>query len=98
MEKLRALIYHSINHYFYDGNDDENDSGIYIEHIEKDNCFYISFTDNYGKIYNYAVHHIIPENAPEAVAGLLDELADLRAILTKKHREIDDKIYEMNKT
>jgi hypothetical protein len=90
IETLKSLIYHSINHYFYDGRDDINDGNIPINHVG--NQFKIAFTEDWGECFDYTI-----EATPEAVATFLDELAELRARLTKEHRAIEDKLYEMTK-
>lgn len=75
IEKLRALIYHSINHHFYDGNDDGmNDCGIVINQVG--NIFNIAFTEEHGECFVFTV-----EANPKTVANFLDYLKELKETL-----------------
>jgi hypothetical protein len=69
--ELRALIFHSINHYFYDGHDSDDGGGIELNLVGK--SFNIAFTEEGGDCYAYTV-----EATAEAVTAFIDELFDLR--------------------
>lgn len=69
--ELRALIFHSINHYFYDGHDSDDGGGIELNLVG--NSFHIAFTEEGGNCYTYTV-----DATADAVTAFMDELFDLK--------------------
>jgi hypothetical protein len=87
-KELRALIFHSINHHFYDGCDCDDGGGIVL--VRFGSSFNIAFTEDHGECFTYTI-----EATPEAVATFLDELAELRTRLTKLHMVKEGRIYKV---